>query len=704
MFNDKQEKDLIQLSKEIISGKSKPKPEELIADLRSVIRYHDWRYYVLFEPIATDFEYDSLFKKLKQLEEAYPKFQAADSPTQRVALGLSNNFPAVKHIAPMLSLDNSYNAEDLRSFDEKIKKLTKEENIEYTLEPKFDGTGISLVYNNNQLSRAVTRGDGTTGEEITNNAKTLKSIPLSADFASRNIAEIEIRGEVLIRKSTFEALNAARAAADEKTFANARNTAAGAMRQKDPSEVAKRGLEAFVYYVGHAEDADGNSQLVDVIPTHHETLDMLYKLGFKAPMKETSKCANIEEVIEKVQEWEEKRDDYPYEIDGMVVKVNNLELQENLGATSHHPRWAIAFKFKAKETTTKLLGIEYQVGRTGAITPVAKLEPAALAGVTVSSISIHNEEYIQEKDIRIGDMVVIERAGDVIPQIVRVIKEARDGSETPVQFPTNCPDCASQLDRPEGEAAWRCLNAVCPSKLVESMIHFVSRDAMDIEGLGKSQVQRFHELGHLKGIADIYRLPYEELEKLEGLGKRSITKMKTAIEESKNQPMERVFYGLGIRHAGRGTSRIFAKQVDRLDELSSWPTDRMEELEDVGPIVAKSVADWFAAPENQQLIQELLSLGLTMKGSKPAEGESSVEESGMFAGTTWLFTGTLEQMGRKEAGTLVESLGGKLLSGVSAKLNYLVAGAKAGSKLAKAQKIDAIKILTEEEFLGMLDQ
>ena len=704
MFDDKQGRDLILLSKEIISGKTKAKPEELINDLRAVLRFHDWRYYVLFEPIVSDFEYDSLFKQLKQLEAAYPKFQTADSPTQRVALGLSNDFPAVKHIAPMLSLDNSYNGEDLRSFDEKIKKLTKETEIEYTLEPKFDGTGISLVYNNNQLSRAVTRGDGTTGEDVTNNAKTLKSIPLSADFSSKNIDEIEIRGEILIRKSTFEKLNVARAAANEKTFANARNTAAGAMRQKQPSEVAKRGLEAFVYYVGHAIDANGNSQLIEHIPTHHETLDMLYKLGFKAPMNETTKCANIEAVIDKVKEWEEKREDYPYEIDGMVVKVNNLELQEKLGATAHHPRWAIAFKFKAKETTTKLLGIEYQVGRTGAITPVAKLEPAALAGVTVSSISIHNEEYIQEKDIRIGDMVVIERAGDVIPQIVRVIKEARDGSEVPVQFPTNCPDCQSALDRPEGEAAWRCLNAACPSKVIESMIHFVSRDAMDIEGLGKSQIQRFHELGYLKGIADIYRLPYEELEKLEGLGKRSISKMKTAIEESKGQAMERVFYGLGIRHAGRGTSRIFAKQVDRLDEMSSWPTERMEKLEDVGPIVAKSISDWFAAPENQQLIQELLDLGLTMQGSKPAEGESPAEESGMFAGTTWLFTGTLEKMGRKEAGALVESLGGKLLNGVSAKLNFLVAGAKAGSKLAKAQKIETVTILTEDEFLSKLTE
>ncbi len=713
MYDKKTTQQLIKLGQSLLKDSRSAIPEILIDDLRKVINFHDWRYYVLSDSIISDLDYDTLFKKLKALEEANPNFKSKDSPTERVAFGLTKDFPSVKHIAPMLSLDNSYNAEDLKDFDESVKKLTDQEHIVYTVEPKFDGAGISLVYENDNLFVAATRGDGVKGDDIINNAKVIRSIPLSANFKQAGIQKIEIRGEVLIRKDVFDKMveqqkqdksdwqelkekGEKNIGSEPKVFANARNTASGGLRMQDSKEVSQRGLEAFVYFTGYAIDENGDTILRKSLKTHHETLQLLYDLGFKAPMNEITVCENIEQAIKACSDWEEKRADYPYEIDGMVVKVNDLDLQEICGSTSHHPRWAIAYKFKAKTSSTKLLNVEFQVGRTGAITPVAKLDPVHLAGVTVSSISIHNEDYIKEKDIHIGDTVIIERSGDVIPQIVRVIPEARDGSEEQVVFPSHCPECETELKRVEGEAAWRCENSICPAKVVEGMIHFVARDAMDIEGFGKSQVKRFYDEGFLKNIPGIYKLPYDQLKELEGLGQKSIDNLTVGIEKSKIQPIHKLVYALGIRHVGKGTAKVLTKNIRDIIELKGFDLETLQAMEDIGPIVAESVHEYFHNENNLQILAELREAGLNFT-------QEIKENTGnqILAGKTFVFTGTLEKMGRNEAKDMVEQNGGKVVSGVSKKLDFLVAGAKAGSKLKKATDLE-VSVLTEEQFLSMI--
>lgn len=696
MYDKKQSQKLLKLTQEV-KGESTGFPAIQIENLREVIRFHDWRYYVLSEPIIADYDYDMLFKKLKKLEDENPDLKTADSPSRRVAFGLTKDFPTVEHLSPMLSLDNSYNSEDLNDFDTSVKKLIDTDQLTYTIEPKFDGTGISLVYENDQLIRAATRGDGANGEEITNNAKVLKSIPLSAKFSEYGIHRIEIRGEVLIRKTFFDKMNEEREKAGEKLFANARNTASGAMRMQDSAEVAKRGLEAFVYAVGIADDKDGNTVLRKSLTTHQQTLKMLYDLGFKAPIPEMTHCKDIDAVVKACADWQAKRDQYGYEIDGMVIKVNELDLQDIAGFTAHHPRWAIAFKFKAKTATTKLVDIEFQVGRTGAVTPVAKLEPVHLAGVTVSSISIHNEEYIKEKDIRIGDTVEIERSGDVIPQIVRVIPEARDGSEKVLDYPRNCPSCETKLEKTEEEAVWRCNNINCPAQVMEQLIHFVSRNAMDIEGLGKSQVKRFYELGFLKSIPDIYNLPYAVIQDLEGQGERSVENLKTSIEQSKQQPINRLLYALGIRFVGNKTAKILTKKTANLEELKDYTLEQLQEIDDIGPKVAESVAVFFQNEQAIQMLEKLKEAGLNFTQDLSAMAPAST----ILEGMTFVFTGTLEKMSRNEAKKMVEDNGGKVTGSVSKKLNYLVAGAKAGSKLTKANEL-GVTVLTEEAFLEMI--
>lgn len=698
MYTQAQTAQLLQLTQDLKSGKHGFSAEEEIQKLSEVIIFHDWKYYVQSNSVIADLDYDTLFKRLKTLEFENPSLQSPNSPTQRVAQGLTKDFPSVAHLIPMLSLANSYNAEDLTDWDTSLKKLLETENITYTVEPKFDGTGISLVYEANNLLRGVTRGNGTMGEEITSNAKTLKSIPLSANFSSQNIHRIEIRGEILIRKDIFEKMNEERAANDERTFANARNTASGAMRMQDASEVAKRGLEAFVYHVGYAVNTDEKNLLSKEIKSHSEILETLYNLGFKVPKSEMTVCENIEEVIKTCDDWDAKRDDYPYEIDGLVVKVNSLNLQDQAGATSHHPRWAMAYKFKAKESTTRLLDIEYQVGRTGAVTPVAKLEPVQLAGVTVSSVSVHNQDYITEKDLRIGDMVVVERSGDVIPQIVKAIEEARTGEEKVIDYPTTCPSCASDLERPEGEAVWRCNNTLCPAQNLEGLIHFVSKHALDIDGLGKRQIERFYEEGFVQTIPDIYRLPYEKIQEMDGFGKRSVEKMQKAIEASKSQALNRLLYALGIRFVGRGTSKIFTGEIKHLLDLKNWTEEQLGELHDIGPVVAKSVAEYFANETNLAMLQELEDLGLNLVNT---EEEIEITDSAI-TGKTFLFTGTLPTLSRTEAAKMAEAKGAKVLSSISKKLNYLVVGEKAGSKLAKAEKIGTIEIIEEAAFLELI--
>jgi len=668
-----------------------------IPGLRAALKYHDWKYYVQAEPSISDIEYDKLFKALKDLEAEYPELVTPDSPTQRVAQVLTSDFQTVEHTVPMLSLSNSYNADDLFAFDESVKKLSNRSDIQYAVEPKYDGASIALIYENDMLTRAATRGNGTEGEEITGNAKRIKNIPLQADFSKYGISKIELRGEVVIELGVFDRMNEARETEGLKVFQNSRNTASGSLRMKDPEEVSKRNLEAFIYQIGYAADAHGNELLGEKLLSHFENIDMLHALGFQTPQEEKTLVSSIEEVSEFVKEWEEKRDGYNYEIDGMVVKVNDLRLQNSLGFTAHHPRWAIAFKFKARQATTQLLNIEYQVGRTGAVTPVAKLDPVRLAGVTVSSVSLHNADFIHEKDIHLGDYVKVERAGDVIPYIASVDLTRRDKVEA-VVFPTECPSCAAQLVRPEVEAVWRCENAECPAQAEERMIHFVSKGAMDIEGLGKDIVKRFMTEGIVSKIEDIYRLDYEAILSLEGWKDKSVENLRSGVEKSKSQPLWRLLVALGIRHVGSATAKMLEKQIQRIDDLVSWNADSLAELEDVGPKVAESILSFFHNEENQALIKSLEELGVKVEKTE----EDSALKSNKLEGLTFLFTGSLSRFSRDKAKELVEENGGKNISGVSAKLNYLVAGEKAGSKLTKAEKL-GIPVISEDEFLGMID-
>lgn len=570
MYSKEKQKDYYDLSKRLIEKELTPLD---IEDLRKVIVFHEWKYYVDNEAVIADYEYDILFKKLEQLEAENPALLTLDSPTQRISSDLNENFEAVEHIVPMLSLANSYNSEDLEDFDKQVRKLcniSEDEDIEYTAEPKYDGGSIAMIYENDLMVRAATRGNGAKGEDMTPNARTLVSIPLRAGFSEYGMHKVELRGEAVISKERFDKMNEDREKEGLPLFANPRNTAAGGLRTKDPNETRKRGVEAFIFQLGYAVDNGGNDRLAHVT-THYESIEILGKLGFKIPLQEMKLCKNIQEAIDFCAFWEEKRDTYHYEIDGMVIKVNQLYLQEICGSTSHHPRWAIAYKFKAKQATTKLLNVEYQVGKIGSITPVAKVEPVQLAGVTVSSISMHNEEFIQSKDLRINDTIIIERAGDVIPYIVKSLVDLRNGEEQPLQFPAVCPindtDEEVPLIRIEGEAAWRCPNCVCGAQDLQRMIFHVSKDAMDIDGFGKSYVERFHEMGWLNDISDIYNLDYEKIAALEGFGERSAENLKKSIDKAKQNPISRLLNSLTIHHLGKRASKIIAAEINHVLDL-----------------------------------------------------------------------------------------------------------------------------------------
>lgn len=668
-----------------------------VRELRDVLRFHEYRYYVMNDPLIADGEYDQLFKELERLEKEDPAIITADSPTQRVARGLTKDFPAAQHLVPMLSLDNSYNADDLIDFDRKARELTGLQEIEYCVEPKFDGGSISLIYEDDLLVRGATRGNGVEGDEITANIKQIRSIPLSAQFSKYNIQTVEIRGEVLINKNNFVKYNQQLVDQGLAPLANPRNAASGTLRIKDPSEVAKRGLEAFVYHISYY-----TSSATKELPftTHAQSLELLWDLGFRSPKKEKRVFSGIQQVIDYCNEYEVGRDDLPYEIDGMVVKVNDLDLQDKLGMTSHHPRWAIAFKFKARQATSKLLGVEFQVGRTGSITPVAKIQPVPIGGVTVSSISLFNEDVIKEKDLMIGDTVLVERAGDVIPYIVKSQAELRTGEEKQIEFPKNCPVCESKLFKEEGEAVWRCINIECPAQVVERIIHFNSKDAMDIRGFGDANVRKFFDLGLLKDIPGIYRLDFEKIGTLEGFGKKSMDNLQAAVEKSKAQPLHRLIFGLGIRFVGETTAKILANAVEHLMDFRKFSKEDLLNLEDVGPKVAGSIHHFFSNESNIHMLEELESLGLSLKNEK--KGQPSGD--GSLAGQTFLFTGTLPTLKRDEAEAMAEAQGGKIVSGVSAKLNYLIVGEAAGSKLEKAKKINTIKIISEAEFLQLISK
>lgn len=667
-----------------------------LSKLREVLRFHEYRYYILNDPLLSDFEYDQLYKALEKIEKDNPELISPDSPTQRVAKGLTKEFPAAQHLVPMLSLDNSYNAEDLVDFDRKARELSGQDIIEYCVEPKFDGGSISLIYENDMFVRGATRGDGVEGDNVTINIKQIKTIPLSAKFSEFGIQQAEIRGEVLINKTNFSRYNEQLTEQGLSPLANPRNAAAGTLRIKDSAEVAKRNLEAFVYHVSYFTLEDGRQTPVE-LSSHAASLKLLWDLGFRSPEKEKKVFTGIEKVIEYCNEFEQIRDTLPYEIDGMVIKVNSFALQEKLGMTSHHPRWAIAYKFKARQATTKLIDVEFQVGRTGAVTPVAKLEPVAVGGVTVSSISVHNEEYIKEKDLRIGDAVLIERAGDVIPQIVKSLPDVRTGTETPVIFPKNCPVCDSQLFKEQEEAVWRCINIECPAQVVERIIHFVSKDAMDIRGFGEANVRKFYEMGLLKDIPGIYTLDFSKIGSLEGFGQKSIDNLLSAITNSKKQPLNRLIYALGIRFVGETTAKTLTQAVNHLLDFKNFTIEQLQNLEDVGPKVGGSIHHFFSNEENIHMLEELERLGLQLKNEK-----KELATGGNLQGITFLFTGTLPTLKRSDAEAMVEANGGKLLSGVSTKLNYLVAGEDAGSKLEKAKKINTVRIISEAEFLQMI--
>ncbi len=666
-----------------------------IESLRDVLRFHEYRYYVQNDPLISDFEYDSLYKLLEKYEQQDSTLITRNSPTQRVGAGLIKDFPKVQHLVPMLSLENSYNADDLLDWDRKARELSGLAVIEYCVEPKFDGASISLVYEDEGLLRGVTRGDGETGDDITANIKQIRSIPLSAAFSSYGMQQVEIRGEVLMNKTNFKRYNDKLIEEGVPPLANPRNAAAGSLRIKDTSIVSKRNLEAFLYHVSYYSTT-GIKHSNEEPVSHSGMLEMLWNLGFRSPKKEMKVVKGIDKVIEYVNLFETKRDELPYEIDGMVIKVNNTALQDKLGMTSHHPRWAIAFKFRARQATSKLISVSYQVGRTGAVTPVAKIEPVQVGGVTVSSISIHNEDYIKEKDLKIGDTVLIERSGDVIPQIVKSLPELRDGSEKKIIYPKKCPVCNDALFRPEDEAVWRCVNINCEAQVVERIIHFVSKDAMDIRSFGEANVRKFYELGLLKDIPGIYTLDLEEIKKLEGFGAKSMGNLQQAIENSKTQPLHRLIYGLGIRYVGETTAKALAQASKNIFDFAGYEKEQLQQLEDVGVKVAGSIYEFFHNNDNLQMLKKLEQLGVRVQSSAIPVSQ------GNLSGQTFLFTGTLNQLKRTAAEERVENNGGKILNGVSSKLNYLIVGEDAGSKLEKAKKIPSIKIISEEEFLKML--
>ena len=697
MYTPERERELIELSKRLlgepdrIKRADKEEARRYASILREVINYHDYKYYVQASPVISDYEYDLLFKALKDIESRYPDLITPDSPTQRVASEISGEFPTVRHYAPMLSLDNTYTEEELRDFDRRVRELVGLDEIEYSVEPKYDGAGIALVYRNDLFTRGATRGDGETGEDITPNLRTVRTIPLKADFSEFGIELIEIRGEVLINKEEFRKMNQERLDEGLPPFANPRNAAAGSIRLQNPKEVAKRRLEAVVYQVSYVEPESKHP------PTHYESIKLLHELGFKTPFKDMKLCKGIEEVIDYCRQWESVREDYPYELDGMVVKVNNKEFYEVLGFTSHHPRWAIAFKFKPKQATTKLLKVVFQVGRVGTITPVGKLEPVQIGGVVVSSVSLFNEDFIKEKDIRVGDTVLIERAGEVIPYVVEVIKEARDGDEAPIEFPKNCPSCGSKLVKLPGEAAYRCINIACPAQVVLRLKHWGSREAMDIRGLGESTAKALYEKGLARDVGDLYYLKPLDLLKLPNFAEKSANNLYEAIQNSKNRGLDRVLYGLGIRYVGHTTAKKLSESVRDIWELAEMPAERLADIEGIGEIVANSIKEFFLREENLEVIRKLERAGVKLsrdvvKGEEPLKG------------MVFVFTGALECCSRERAGEIVESLGGLFSNSVSKKTTYLVVGKEPGrTKLSRAEQL-GVKVITEEEFINMVSK
>ena len=689
-------------TREVLAKAEAPTPAEY-DDLIELLRYHEHQYYVLDDPQLADPEYDRLYKRLEALEAAHPGLVREDSPTRRVGSSLSGDAATVKHLVPMLSLANSYNLDDLREWEASVRRylaLEADAPLAFAVEPKYDGGSVALVYERDLLTRAATRGNGTAGEEITPNLRSLPSVPLRAAFSEIGMARVELRGEALIRKDRFAQINAAREAAGDDVFANPRNAATGALRMKDPTETAARRLDAFVYSLGYGVDDAGRDRVQD-LGSHFASVERLGALGFLVPGAHMRRCTSVEDVARFCESMEAERPTLPYELDGMVVKVDDLALQARLGNTSHHPRWAIAYKFAAQQATSTLERVDFQVGKNGSVTPVARIAPVPLAGVTVSNVSLHNEDFIRDKDIRLGDTLLVERAGDVIPYIVKALPDYRGGDETEIAWPSACPECGEPIVRPEGEARWLCLNVDCPAQVMARLKHHVSKHAMDIDGLGERQLERFRENGWVRGLPDVYRLPYDDLLALEGYKERSVEKLRASVEEAKHRPIYRLLVGLSIRHVGPKAAKMLAAEVADLRELADWPTERFVGLHGMGESVGEAVRAWFAIERNRDMLDTLAHLGVNMR--QTAEDRPvRVAADAPLAGKTILFTGTLQTVGRKEAQAKAEAAGARNVSGVSGKLDILVAGEKAGSKLKKAQALGTVQVLSEEEFLALV--
>ncbi len=669
------------------SGRGRVDIEELrkrAEKLRDEIRKHDYHYYVLDQPLISDAEYDRLVRELEEIERSYPELVTPDSPTQRVGGQVLKGFAVVRHRVPLLSLDNAFSQGELEAFDRRIKEKLGKEAVDYVCELKIDGVSVALVYQDGVLVSGATRGDGMVGEDVTQNVRTIRSLPLRLN---RQIRRLEVRGEVYMPKEAFARLNREREERGEKNFANPRNAAAGSLRQLDPKVTAGRTLSIFVYDILYIEGEEVPSQL--------QTLEFLAEIGLPVD-KNYRWCSSINEVISFCEEWQEKRHDLPYEIDGVVVKLNSIPARGFLGTTAKSPRWAIAYKFPAEEKETRIISIELNVGRTGVITPTAVMEPVSLAGTTVSRASLHNYDYIREKDIRIGDRVIVHKAGDIIPEVLRSLPERRTGEEIEFKMPETCPACGSKVVRFSGEVAYRCDNINCPARLKESLVFFASREAMDIEGLGPALVEQLVDRGMVRNVADLYYLTEEQLAGLERMGPKSARNLIKALEESKKRPLHRLLNALGIRYVGSKTARLLAERFRDIEQFADISPEELMSVPEVGEKIAESVIAFFAEPRNWETIRKLKDAGVNT-----VEGESSKGKDERFAGKTFVLTGALDSMTRSEAAKAIEERGGKVTSSVSGKTDYVVVGRDPGSKYDKAVAL-GVTILDENEFLDML--
>lgn len=683
-------------------------PLDRINQLRKDIRHHEERYYIHDAPEISDEQFDRLLHELERLEREHPDLVTPDSPTQRVAGRPAEGFPAVEHLAPMLSLDNAYNEEELRAFDERVRKgaALGETPVVYVAELKIDGLSIALTYESGRLTRGATRGDGVRGEDVTANVRTIRAIPLA--LRGSVPPRLEVRGEVYLPRASFERINREREEAGEPLFANPRNAAAGTMRNLDPSLVAKRGLGAFTYQVVRPPRTHAEGE--EVTNSHAEMLKLMADWGLPVE-QHWCRCEGIEAVVAFCAEWADKRHELQFEIDGVVIKVDDLALRERLGATAKFPRWATAFKFPAQQANTKLLKIEVNVGRTGANTPYAVLEPVFLAGSTISMATLHNAEDIARKDFREGDTVVIEKAGDVIPRVVAPVLSLRPPDSTPWVMPTTCKACGSELHRDEDEVVWRCENTSCPARLRRSLEHFASRTAMNIEGLGESLVDVLIDRALVRDFADLYHLTAEQLENLvvtprEPRSERAVPRklgkvgrnVFEQIERSKSNDLSRLVYGLGIRHVGEKAAATLARHFRTMDVIMDAPVERLQTVAEIGPVLAASVRSFAEEPHNRDLVAKLAAAGVNMQSLQP---EPAVAVGGALAGKTFVLTGTLSSMTREAAAAAIEARGGKVSGSVSRKTSCLVVGADAGSKLDKARDL-GVQTLTEEEFRALI--